>query len=346
MSEIAALVGGDVLGDAGLYVTQVASLSAAQKGEISFLVNPKYRRQLETTRASAVILSTESAQVLSSIFGDAPPPFVCLIHPAPYAAYARVAALLNPPAEFQASVHPSAFLESPVPASSVIGPQVVLGKGVSLGENVVLHAHVVLGDNVTVGDGTVLYPNVTVYAGCKIGKRAVIHAGVVIGADGFGFAPTDEGWLKIPQIGGVCIGDDVEIGANTTIDRGALSDTLIGTGCKLDNQIQIGHNCEIGEHTVIAGCVGIAGSTRIGARCAIGGAAMILGHLSIADRCEISPGTMVMKSITKSGKYTALMPLENHEHWLKNASHLRHLDSLAQRISALEQSIQITTPKE
>jgi UDP-3-O-[3-hydroxymyristoyl] glucosamine N-acyltransferase len=177
---------------------------------------------------------------------------------------------------------------------------------------------------------------VVVYHDCRIGARAILHSGAVIGADGFGFAQEAGTWLKIPQIGKVVIGDDVEIGANTSIDRGALEDTRIGDGCKLDNQIQVAHNCVIGPHTVIAGCVGIAGSTRIGAHCAIGGAAMILGHLEIADGCEISPGTMVMKSITRPGKYTALYPLDSHANWLHNAAHLKHLAALNDRLAALE----------
>ena len=227
-----------------------------------------------------------------------------------------------------------------MPASVSIGAQVSVGQGVSIGENVVIHPGCVIGDGVTLGADTVLYPNVTVYAGCQLGQRVIVHSGTVIGADGFGFAPDGGRWLKIPQIGRVIIGDDVEIGANTSIDRGALDDTIIGNGCKLDNQIQIGHNCVIGEHSVIAGCVGIAGSTRLGKGCMLGGAAMILGHLEIADGTIISPGSMVMKSITKAGKYTALFPLEEHGNWLRNAAHVRQLASLAERVRELEKKLE------
>ncbi|MEY4593581.1 MAG: hypothetical protein RIR18_2476 [Pseudomonadota bacterium] len=338
LAEIAAHVGGDVLGDGSIFIDQVAPLSSAVAGQISFLTNPKYRKQLATTAASAVILSPKMAAELTDL------PFASLVSENPYACYAKVATLLNPPQYPASGIHPSASIAAQVanalPASVSIGPGVALGQNVRLGERVVVHANCVIGDNVTLGDECVLYPNVTIYTGCTLGANITIHSGTVIGADGFGFAPSKEGWIKIPQIGGVCIGDDVEIGANTTIDRGALTDTVIGKGCKLDNQIQIGHNCIIGEHTVIAGCVGIAGSTQVGSWCAIGGAAMILGHLQITDRCEISPGTMVMKSISESGKYTALMPLDTHENWLRNASHLRHLQTLAKRVAKLENQLE------
>lgn len=338
LSEIAACVGGDVLGDGNTVITQVAPLSTATAGEISFLANPKYRRQLAETAASAVILSPKIVEEISTL------PFACLAVSNPYATYAKVAALLNPVIQAEAGIAASASvpdsLRGEMPNNVSIGPGVAIGKNVRLGERVVIHPNCVLGEDVALGDGCVLYPNVTIYAGCTLGKNVTVHSGTVIGADGFGFAPSNEGWIKIPQIAGVVIGDDVEIGANTTIDRGALTNTVIGKGCKLDNQIQIGHNCIIGEHTVIAGCVGIAGSTQVGSWCAIGGAAMILGHLQIADRCEISPGTMVMKSITESGKYTALMPLDTHENWLRNASHLRHLQTLAKRVAKLENQLE------
>jgi UDP-3-O-[3-hydroxymyristoyl] glucosamine N-acyltransferase len=210
---------------------------------------------------------------------------------------------------------------------------------------VVIHAGCVVGDGASIGEGSVLHPNVTIYRDCVIGRRAIVHSGAVIGADGFGFAPEGGKWIKIPQIGRVLIGDDVEIGANTSIDRGALEDTVIGDGVKLDNQIQIGHNCVIGDHCVIAGCVGIAGSTRIGKGCMLGGAAMILGHLEIADGTVISPGSMVMKSITKPGKYTALYPLEEHDRWLHNAAQVRHLARLAERVTELEKQLQANNAK-
>jgi UDP-3-O-[3-hydroxymyristoyl] glucosamine N-acyltransferase len=236
--------------------------------------------------------------------------------------------------------------ESSLPASCHVGPGVWIGPGVTLGERAAILAHARVGAGTVIGADSVIHPGVSIYPGCRIGERAIIHSGAVIGADGFGFAPDFAGergeWVKIPQIGRVLIGNDVEIGANTSIDRGALEDTIIGDGCKLDNQIQIGHNCVIGEYTVIAGCVGIAGSARVGHHCAIGGAAMILGHLEIAPHTEISPGSMVMKSISQGGeKYTALYPLERHASWLRNAAQLRHLEALAARVKALEQRIEV-----
>lgn len=331
LNEIAALLGGDVLGDGETRVFQVGALLSAKSGQISFLTNPKYRGQLEKTGASAVILSASFADATA---------LPRIVTANPYAYYARVTALLNPARRPKAGVHATASSASPVPASASLGAGVSIGSNVVLGENVTIHPGCVIGDEVRIGEGSQLYPNVVIYSGCSVGRHAIIHSGAVIGADGFGFAPYGGCWIKIPQIGAVKIGDDVEIGANTTIDRGALDDTLIGDGCKLDNQIQIGHNCVIGAHTVIAGCVGIAGSTRIGKECQIGGAAMILGHLDIADGTIISPGSMVMKSITKPGKYTALFPLEEHESWLHNAAQVRHLARMAERLSKLEKLVE------
>ncbi|MGE5385910.1 MAG: UDP-3-O-(3-hydroxymyristoyl)glucosamine N-acyltransferase [Betaproteobacteria bacterium] len=336
LKEIAARLGGDVLGDGETRVMQVGALATAGIGQISFLASPKYRAQLESTRATAVVVPPAFEQ------GTALPRIVAAN---PYAYYARVTALLNPRRTAPAGIHASVSTASPIPASASVGAGVSIGAGVTLGEEVILHPGCVIGDGVSIGAGSELYPNVTIYAGCTIGRNAIIHSGAVIGADGFGFAPEAGHWVKIPQIGGVRIGDDVEIGANTSIDRGALDDTVIGNGCKLDNQIQIGHNCIIGDHVVIAGCVGIAGSARIGNGCMLGGAAMILGHLTIADGTTISPGSMVMKSIDKPGKYTALYPLEEHGRWLHNAAHVRRLAQMAERVGHLEKLVEELTKK-
>lgn len=336
LNEIAARLGGDVLGDGETRVTQVGALATAGIGQISFIANAKYRAQLEATRAAAVIVPSSFAQATSLpriVAGNA------------YAYYARVTALLNPAIRPLAGMHPSASSASNIPASASVGPGVSIGGGVMLGKNVILHSGCAIGDGVCIGDDSVLYPNVTIYSGCTIGRNAIIHSGAVIGADGFGFAPDAGQWVKIPQIGSVRVGDDVEIGANTSIDRGALDDTVIGNGCKLDNQIQIGHNCIIGDHVVIAGCVGIAGSTRIGKGCMLGGAAMILGHLEIAEGTTISPGSMVMKSIHKPGKYTALFPLEEHSRWLHNAAQVRRLAQMAERVGQLEKLVEALTKK-
>ncbi len=330
LADIAAQLGGDVLGDSQTQVSRVAPVASAGEGEITFLANPKFRSQLSTCKASAVILRPDVASEFSGpriVTGN------------PYAYYARVATLLNPYQSGLSGVHASAVVDSPVPDSVVIGPNVCIGKDVTLGENVVINAGCVIGDGVSIGADALLHANVTVYYGCSIGHRCIVHSGAVIGSDGFGFAPEGQSWIKIPQIGKVVIGDDVEIGANTAIDRGALEDTVIGDGCKLDNQVHVAHNCRIGANTVLAGCTGIAGSTVFGEHCIVGGAGMISGHLNIAAGTTISGGTTVMKSILNPGVYTSVFPLDTHEEWLRNASHIRRLSKLAERVSELEKKL-------
>lgn len=333
LAEVAARLGGDVLGDAQTRIHQVATLASAGAGEIGFLANLKYKGQLQTTKAAAVIVSPDFADAVAL------PRIVCRN---PYAYYARLATLLNPRASVPTGVHPTACSASEIPPNVSVGPHVSIGAGVELGEGVVIHGGCVLGDGVKVGAGTVLYPNVSIYAGCEIGRNGIFHSGVVIGADGFGFAPDQGQWVKIPQIGRVVIGDDVEIGASTTVDRGALDDTTIGDGCKIDNQIQIGHNCVIGKHCVIAACAAIAGSVTLQDHVTVGGAAMIAGHVTIASGAVISGGSLVMKNITKPGQYTSVFPLEEHSHWLHNAAQIRHLAKLAERVSELEKRLKNT----
>lgn len=332
LAEIAARLGGDVLGDAQTRITQVATLASAGAGQIAFLANKKYRSQLKTTQAAAVILAPEAAAEF-----DGPR----IVSANPYAYYARVATLLNPQgARAPSGVHPSAVVESELPASVAVGPNVCIGRDVVIGEGVQIHAGCVIGDGVTIGAGSLLYPRVTIYHGCRIGQRAILHAGVVIGADGFGFAPDGKEWIKIPQIGAVDVGDDVEIGANTTVDRGALDDTMIGDGCKIDNLVMIGHNCNIGPYSVIAGCTGMAGSTTLGEHCILGGASMISGHLSLAPNTTISGASTVMRSIVEpGGVYASVFPLDSYEHWMRNASHIRRLSKLAERVSELEKKL-------
>ena len=331
LAEIVAHLGGRVMGDGSRVVNQVATLEAAGPDQLSFLANRKYAHLLASTRAGAVIIDAHSAEGYAA---DA------IVAPAPYEYFARVAQLFNPPQLPAPGVHPSAVVDSPVPASVSIGPQVVIGRNVVLGEGVAIEAGSVVGEGVVIGAGSRIYPRVTLYPACQIGERVVIHSGVVIGADGFGYARLkDASWFKIPQIGRVVVGNDVEIGANTTIDRGALDDTVIGNGVILDNQIQIGHNVRIGDHTAIAGCVGIAGSTHIGERCMIGGAAMIIGHLEIADDVTVSSCTMVTKSIRNKGVVTGTVPQQSHDEWLKNFSRLRHLSHMADQLRALEQRV-------
>lgn len=332
LAELAERVGGQVLGQADPLICQVGTLDNAQTGEITFLANRKYRTQLAGTRASAVIVSMADADATEL------PRLVCAN---PYASFARISALLNPPPEIRPGIHASATFEgsATISASAEIGAHVVIGKGTTIGAGTVIMPGCVIGDNVSIGVNCRLYPNVTVYHGCVIGDRLIAHSGAVIGADGFGLAWDEDHWLKIPQIGRVVIGNDVEIGANTTIDRGALDDTVIGDDVKLDNQIQIAHNVKIGDHTAIAGCVGIAGSTTIGKYCRIGGSAGIIGHLTITDNVEISAFSLVSKSITEAGSYTGIFPLSRKEEWRKTAAQLRHLDDFAHRIKQLEKQL-------
>jgi UDP-3-O-[3-hydroxymyristoyl] glucosamine N-acyltransferase len=259
----------------------------------------------------------------------------------PYACYAKTTSLLNPLVKPLPGIHPTAVVGegARIAPSASIGPYAVLGEAVLIGAGAVVGAGCHIGDRVTIGDETRIYPNVVIYHDCHLGQRGIIHSGAVIGADGFGLANEQGRWLKIQQIGRVLIGDDVEIGANTTIDRGALDDTVIEEGVKLDNQIQIAHNVHIGAHTAMAGCVGVAGSTRIGRHCTVAGSAMIIGHLEIADHVNISVGTLVTKSISEPGTYTSSIPCLPHREWLKNAAQLHHLTELAERVKLLEQKI-------
>jgi UDP-3-O-[3-hydroxymyristoyl] glucosamine N-acyltransferase len=300
LGEIASRLGGRVAGDAATMIRQVGSLDGAASGHITFFNSPKLRRKLSQTKASAVILAPQNEKLtrLPRIVADNP-----------YAYFARVSQLFNPVTMQPPGIHASA----------------VISRTAKLGENVSIGAGCVVGDEVVIGEGSCLYPRVVIYPRCSLGKRVVVHAGAVIGADGFGIAPEGGRWVKIPQVGGVRIGDDVEIGANTTIDRGALDDTVIEEGVKLDNQVQVGHNVRIGAHSAVAGCVGIAGSADIGAHCTIGGAAMIHGHIRIADHVHVSAGTLISRSVLKPGVYTGIYPFDEHDSWKHGAARLRRL---------------------
>ena len=268
LGDIVAQLGGVLRGDPGVIIERVATLGHATAGTVSFLANPRYIAQLAATRASAVVLAPDHV---------ADCPVAAIETPQPYLYFARLSALLNPPPLPRAGIATGATTESLIPSSCSLGPGAYVGSGVRLGEGVSIGAGCRILDGAEIGADSRLYPGVTIYPGCIIGRRAILHAGVVIGADGFGFAREADGaWLKIPQVGRVVLGDDVEIGANTTIDRGAIEDTVIGDGVKLDNQIQVAHNVVIGDHSAIAGCVGIAGSAVIGRHCTIGGGAIIL----------------------------------------------------------------------
>jgi len=339
LSEIVARFGGRVLGDAGVRIAQIATLEHAKVGQISFLTNSKYRSQLAQTSASAVILSEADADATT---------LPRIISTNPYAYFAKVSALLHPLPEAKAGIHSHAVIgeganihsTASIAATAVVGKNAVVGSGSIIGEGCCI------GENVTIGNHVRLYPRVVIYHDCVIGDRLIAHAGVVIGADGFGIAMDEGQWVKIQQTGRVVIGNDVEIGANTTIDRGALDDTVIEDGVKLDNQIQVAHNVRIGAHTAIAGCVGIAGSTTIGQYCRIGGSAGILGHLQITDHVEIASFTLVGKSIREAGSYAGIFPFSRSDEWRKNAAQLRHLDELAHKVKVLQQEIKEMRRKE
>ena len=321
-------------------VLGIGPLASCSAQEISFIVSAKFQAELQTTSACAVIVPPE----LEDEHSTSVPPYARVICKQPYLLYALIAQWFDHKRQptRQCGIHARAVVDASatVDPSAVIGPNVVVGPNTVIGAGVTVHANVVIGANCHLEQDTTLYPNVTLYNHVRIGQRAIIHAGVVLGADGFGFAPNpmlgQGAWGKIAQLGGVRIGDDVEIGANTTIDRGALEDTVIGNGVKLDNQIMIGHNCCVGEHTAMAACVGVAGSTRIGARCIIGGAAMFSGHITIADDVQISGGTAITSDIKEAGRFTGVLPAAPHSQWQRNAAVISQLAQLRKRIRDLE----------
>ena len=318
-----------LVGDGDVLIDRVATLEGASLGAIAFLANPRYRHQLQSTHASAVIVEPRFAAETS---------LPKLVTVNPYAAYARIAALFHPARPAERGVHPAAVVASTarVADSATVGAFAVVGERASVGERTLIGAGCAIGDDCVIGDDVVLHPRVVLYNRTVVGDRTLIHSGAVLGADGFGMAQEDGRWLKVPQLGSVVVGADVEIGANTTIDRGTIDDTVIEDDVKLDNQIQIGHNCRIGAHTAIAGCVGIAGSVRIGRNCQIGGAAMITGHLEIADGTVVSAASGVFDPIREPGVYTGAFPSLPHREWQHVASVIRRLRSFADRIRALE----------
>ena len=331
--DLVAHLGGELLGDAGVLLERIAPLDSATADSVSFIANPRYVEQLAQSAAGCVIVAEKLRQAVAS----RPSAVVCAD---PYLYYARltqwwVAQVRPPPLP---GVHASAVVEAGahVHASASIGALAFIGRAAVIAEGAVIGAHGHVGADAAVGPYSRLMPRVTLSDACRIGARAKVHSGVVIGADGFGFAPQQQQWVKIEQLGAVDIGDDVEIGANTCIDRGALGDTLIGDGVKLDNLIQLGHNVRVGAHTAMAACVGISGSTRIGARCTIGGQVGMAGHLTIVDDVHIGAGAAVTRSILKPGHYGGLFPLDEAGVWEKNAAALRQLHALRGRIRSLE----------
>ena len=311
-------LGGELIGDSNILINSVASLESANKNSVSFFNNSKYLDLLKNTKAALVILNKESCALHVG---------ACIVVDNPYLYFAKISRLLNPIKILKKEIHKSAIIHSTCKLGKdiYIGPNVIIEENVSIADGVTVHAGAIIESDNIIGSHSTIHSNVVIKTNTIIGKNCTLYAGAVIGSDGFGYAKDNDKWLAIPQIGKVVLGDNVDIGSNSTIDRGALDDTIISSGVKIDNLVQIGHNCIIGENTIIAGCVGIAGSAKIGKNCAIGGAAMILGHLSITDNVTISPGSMITRSIKNSGTYTALMPFQDHEAWLKTAAKIRRL---------------------
>ncbi|HKU15542.1 MAG TPA: UDP-3-O-(3-hydroxymyristoyl)glucosamine N-acyltransferase [Steroidobacteraceae bacterium] len=328
LGELAVRFGCSLQGDPDIRVTHVATLEHADPQSVAFLANPRYRRFLGQTRAGAVVLDAKSAAECR---------VPALIAKNPYATYARIAALLHPAPAVAAGRHPAAVIDpsAVVDPSASIGALAVIGARTRIGARCVVGPGSVLLDDVTIGADTRLVANVTLCSSVVVGERCLMHPGVVIGADGFGLAPSDGEWLKVPQVGGVRVGNDVEVGASTTIDRGAIEDTVIEDGVKLDNQIQIGHNVRIGAHTAIAGCTGISGSTTIGARCMLGGMVGVAGHLTICDDVVVTGRSFVNSSIRKPGYYSGGITVDEASRFRKNAARFHRLDELARQVRRL-----------
>ncbi len=316
LGELAVRFGLELDGDPDTRVSHVATLSQATPGSLSFLANSRYRRTLGATRAAAVVVSAADAAIC---------PVAALIAPNPYLSYARIATLLYPEPKAAPGIHATAAVApgARVAASAAVGPLAVIEEDAEIGERAVVGPGCVVQRGARVGADTQLVASVNLYPGVVLGARVLLHSGAVIGADGFGFASDGGAWVKVPQVGGVQIGDDVEIGANTTVDRGAIGDTVIEHGAKLDNQIQVGHNVIIGAHTAIAACTGISGSTTIGRRCMIGGMVGFAGHLTIADDVVITGCSLVSASIREAGSYSSGMPTVPTRAWRRMVAYLR-----------------------
>ena len=336
LGELAEQLGATLRGDVAISVTGLATLQDAGPEQLSFLANAQYRKYLNDTRAAAVLLSPRDAEEYQG---------AALIVANPYLAYARASHLFETRPRALPGIHPSAVVadDAQVDPSASIGAYVVVEQGAWIGAGVVVGAQSFIGARSRIGAGGLLAPRVTLYHDVTIGERVVIQSGAVIGGEGFGFAKEQGAWQKIAQIGGVRIGDDVEIGANTTIDRGALSDTLIGNGVKLDNQIMIAHNVQIGDNTAMAGCSGISGSTRVGRNCMIAGGVGIVGHVDICDNVFLTGMTMVTRSITEPGSYSSGTAMQPAAEWRKSAARIRNLDDMARRLQQVEKRLAAVT---
>ncbi|WP_271103679.1 UDP-3-O-(3-hydroxymyristoyl)glucosamine N-acyltransferase [Pseudomonas tohonis] len=337
LGQLAERLDATLRGDETRVVSGLATLQDAGPDQLTFLANPQYRKFLADTRAAAVLLTPADAEGFA---GDA------LLVPNPYLAYARLSHLFDPKPVAAPGIHPSAVVapDAKVDPSASIGPGVVIESGAQIGAGVTIGAYSVVGARSVIGEGGWLAPRVTLYHDVRIGKRVVIQSGAVIGGEGFGFANEKGVWQKIAQIGGVTLGDDVEVGANTTIDRGALADTLIGNGVKLDNQIMIAHNVQVGDNTAMAGCVGISGSTKIGRNCMIAGGVGMVGHIEVCDGVFVTGMTMVTRSITEPGAYSSGTAMQPAAEWKKSAARIRQLDDMARRLQQLEKRLASVTP--
>ncbi|MEZ1316177.1 UDP-3-O-(3-hydroxymyristoyl)glucosamine N-acyltransferase [Pseudomonas fluorescens] len=337
LGQLAEFLGATLRGDAEKQITGLATLQEAGPAQLSFLANPQYRKYLAGSRAAALLLKAADAEGFA---GDA------LVVPDPYLAYARISHLFDPKPKAVAGVHPTAVVapDAVVDPTASIGAFAVIESAARIGAGVTVGAHCFIGARSEVGEGGWLAPKVTLYHDVRIGKRVVIQSGAVLGGEGFGFANEKGIWHKIAQIGGVLVGDDVEIGVNTAIDRGALADTLIGNGVKLDNQIQIAHNVQIGDHTAMAACVGISGSTKIGKHCMLAGGVGLVGHIEICDKVFITGMTMVTHSITEPGSYSSGTAMQPAAEWRKSAARIRQLDDIARRLRQLEKRTGEVTP--
>lgn len=329
LGELAARFSCEVIGDADIAIDRVAALANAGAGSLSFLSGSHFKSQLASTGAAAVILREEDA---------AECPVVAVLSDNPYATYARMAAVIHPPLEFPPGVHASAVIAptARIAVTAHVAANAVIEDGVTIGEHTVVGPGACIGMQCKIGDHCHVHANVTLVRNVTVGDRSILHSGCVLGADGFGHAITPEGWVKVPQIGGVRIGDDVEIGACTSVDCGAIDDTVIGNGVRLDNQIQIGHNVHVGEHTAMAAGVAVAGSAIIGKRCMLAGMVGVAGHIEICDDVVVNGKGMVSKSITEPGAYASMFAVEPVTEWNRQVARVRRLGKLGDRVRQLE----------
>ncbi|WP_371230207.1 UDP-3-O-(3-hydroxymyristoyl)glucosamine N-acyltransferase [Pseudomonas sp. QE6] len=337
LAELAAQLDAELRGDPAQVIRGLATLQEAGADQLSFLANPQYRKFLPESKAGAVLLTAADAEGFT---GNA------LVVANPYLAYAGLSHQFDRKPKAPAGIHPTAVVDegAQVDPTASIGPYAVIEAGAQIGAGVTVSAHCFVGACSVIGEGGWLAPRVTLYHDVRIGKRVVIQSGAVLGGEGFGFANQKGVWQKIAQIGGVTVGDDVEIGANTTIDRGALSDTLVGNGVKLDNQIMIAHNVQIGDHTAMAGCCGISGSAKIGKHCMLAGGVGLVGHIEICDNVFVTGMTMVTRSITEPGSYSSGTAMQPAGEWKKSAARIRQLDDMARRLQQLEKRVAAVTP--